>query len=195
MVTVPEERLFCLTDQYWVKVDVPVMEGWLVRVSVQRGGAVRGDRAELGHAAGAGVEAAVVLDDVVLGLGLVDPAVDGEVRARATGRVGAGVGDLPSFVISPLCSDQVWELRDSILPGTASRPTKTGNDISAAAPLEGELAGAQVVLEASGTTVVVLNVVDSTRVTLLNGGNLLDGSGKGKAANQSDQSSSELHDC
>lgn len=34
VVTVPEVRLLCLTDQYWVKVLVPVMEGWLVRVSV-----------------------------------------------------------------------------------------------------------------------------------------------------------------
>jgi hypothetical protein len=36
VVMVPEVRLLCLTDQYWVKVEVPVMEGWLVRVSVQR---------------------------------------------------------------------------------------------------------------------------------------------------------------
>jgi hypothetical protein len=54
------------------------------------GGTIRGDRAELGHAGGAWVEAAVGLDDVVLRLRVVDPAVDGEVRAAA-----ARVGDLP----------------------------------------------------------------------------------------------------
>ena len=59
------------------------------------GGTIRGDRAKLGHARGARVEATVVLDDVVLGLGVVDPAVDGEVRAAAAGGVAAGVGDLP----------------------------------------------------------------------------------------------------
>jgi len=33
------------------------------------------------------------LDNVVLGLGVVDPAVDSEVRAAGAGRVLAGVGD------------------------------------------------------------------------------------------------------
>jgi hypothetical protein len=88
-----------------------------------------------------------------------------------------------------------WSGFDRYLPGAASRPTETSNDISVATPLEGELASALVGLEASGTTVVVLNVVNSTRVTRLNSGDLLDGSGNGKAANQSDESSSELHDC
>jgi hypothetical protein len=35
VVTVPEVRLLWRTDQYWVNVLVPVMDGWLVRVSVQ----------------------------------------------------------------------------------------------------------------------------------------------------------------
>lgn len=37
---------------------------------------------------------AVVLDNVVLGLGGVDPAVDCEVRTRAGGAVGGAVGDV-----------------------------------------------------------------------------------------------------
>ena len=32
---VPDERLVCLTLKYCLKVDVPVIDGWLVRVSVQ----------------------------------------------------------------------------------------------------------------------------------------------------------------
>jgi len=60
------------------------------------GGTVRGDRAELGHAGRARVEATVVLDHVVLGLRVVDPAVDGEVRATAARGVVARVGDLPA---------------------------------------------------------------------------------------------------
>ena len=90
------------------------------------------------------------------------------------------------------CKDQFGS--EDIIPGAASGPAKTGNDVSAAVPLQRELASAQAGLEASGTTVVVLNVVDSTRVTLLDGSGLLNGSGHGEAANQSDQSSSELHD-
>jgi len=54
-------------------------------------------------------------------------------------------------------------------------------------------------LVTSSTTVVVLVVVDSTRVALLDGkrlGSILDGSGDStKAANQSDESSRELHVC
>lgn len=84
-------------------------------------------------------------------------------------------------------------IRESI-PGAASFPAETSNDVSAAVPLEGELSSAQVGLEASGLAVVVLNVVDSARVTLLDGSRLLDGGSHGEAANQSDQSSSELHD-
>lgn len=84
-------------------------------------------------------------------------------------------------------------VRESI-PGATGLPAETSNDVSAAVPLKGEFAVAQVGLEASGLAVVVLNVVDSAGVTLLDGGRLLDGSGHGEAANQSDESSSELHD-
>lgn len=63
------------------------------------GGAIRADGSELGHAGGARVEAAVGLDDVVLGLGRVDPAVDGEVRAAGAGAVGGGVGDGTSMLL------------------------------------------------------------------------------------------------
>jgi hypothetical protein len=59
-------------------------------------GTVRGDRAELGHAARARVEGTVVLNNVVLGLRVVDPAVDSEVGAAVTGRVGTGVLDGPA---------------------------------------------------------------------------------------------------
>ena len=59
-------------------------------------GTVRGDRAELGHAAGARVEGAVALNNVVLGLGVVDPAVDSEVRAAVARRVLARVLDGPA---------------------------------------------------------------------------------------------------
>jgi hypothetical protein len=34
VVTVPELRLLWRTDQYWVKVDVPMMDGALVRVAL-----------------------------------------------------------------------------------------------------------------------------------------------------------------
>lgn len=85
------------------------------------------------------------------------------------------------------------------LPGAASAPTKTSDNVSAAVPLQRESTGIEVVLEASGGTVVVLNIVHATGSTLGEGdwlGSLLNGSGNGtKAANQSDQSSSELHVC
>jgi len=74
-------------------------DGGLVGASVGAesvDGAVRGDRAELGHAAGARVEGAVALNDVVLGLRVVNPTVNGEVRAAVAGRVGAGVLDGPA---------------------------------------------------------------------------------------------------
>lgn len=60
------------------------------------GRAIGGDTAELGHAGRAGVEATVALDDVVLGLGAVDPAVDGEVRAAAARVVASRVLNLPA---------------------------------------------------------------------------------------------------
>jgi hypothetical protein len=117
-------------------------------------------------------------DDVVLGLRVVDPAVDGEVGAAGAGRVLAGVGDGS---------------------GGTSLPTEAGNDIGAAVPLQRVLASAEVGLVASGSTVVVLVVVDSTRVALLDGeglGSILDGSSEStKAANQSDESGGELHVC
>jgi hypothetical protein len=85
------------------------------------------------------------------------------------------------------------------IPGAASVPTDTCNDIGVATPVQGEGTSVQVVLEPSGGAVVVLNVVHSTRSTLGKGdvlGSLLNGSGHGtKAANQSDQSRSELHVC
>ena len=56
------------------------------------GTSVRGDRAQaLGLTAG--VVGAVGLDNVVLGLGRVDPAVHSKVRARAGGVIGGRVGD------------------------------------------------------------------------------------------------------
>lgn len=85
------------------------------------------------------------------------------------------------------------------IPGAASAPAKTGNNVSAAVPLQRESTGVEVVLEASSGTVVVLNVVHATGSTLSEGdwlGSLLNGSGNGtEAADQSDQSSSELHLC
>jgi hypothetical protein len=72
-------------------------DGRLVGASVGAldvGCAVRGDAAELSNAGRAGVEATVALNDVVLGLGAVDPAVDGKVRTAAAGVVAARVDDL-----------------------------------------------------------------------------------------------------
>lgn len=60
------------------------------------GRAVGGDGAELGHAGRAGVEATVALDDVVLGLRAVDPAVDGEVGTTGARAVSTRVLDLPA---------------------------------------------------------------------------------------------------
>lgn len=117
-------------------------------------------------------------NDVVLSLRVVDPAVDGEVGAAVAGGVLAGVGDGS---------------------GRTSLPAEAGNDVGAAVPLQGVLAGAEVGLVTSSSAVVVLVVVDSTRVALLDGeglGGILDGSGDStKAANQSDESSGELHVC
>lgn len=59
-------------------------------------GAIRSDRAELGHAAGARVEGAVALNNVVLGLRVINPAIHSEVGAAVTGRVGTGVLDGPA---------------------------------------------------------------------------------------------------
>jgi hypothetical protein len=117
------------------------------------------------------------LDDVVLSLRVVDPTVDSEVRTAVAGGVLARVGDGS---------------------GRTSLPAKTSNDISAAVPLQGELASAKVGLVAGSATVVVLVVVDAARVALLDGDGLgssiLDGSSDStKAANQSDESSGELH--
>jgi hypothetical protein len=118
------------------------------------------------------------LNNVVLGLRVVDPAVDSKVGATGAGRVLTRVGDLP---------------------GRTGLPAKTDDDIDAAVPLHGELAGAKVGLVAASGTVVVLVVVDATWVALLDGhglGDILDGSGDStKAANQSDESSRELHVC
>ena len=117
-------------------------------------------------------------NDVVLSLRVVDPAVDGEVGAAVAGGVLAGVGDGS---------------------GRTGLPAEAGNDVGAAVPLQGVLAGAEVGLVTSSSAVVVLVVVDSTRVALLDGeglGGILDGSGDStKAANQSDESSGELHVC
>ena len=44
------------------------------------------------------VVGAVRLNNIVLGLRQVDPAVDGEVRARAGGRVGCGVSYVAEVV-------------------------------------------------------------------------------------------------
>ena len=73
--------------------------GGLVGASVSAesvDGTVRGDRAELGHAAGARVEGAVALNNVVLGLRVINPAIHSEVGAAVTGRVGTGVLDGPA---------------------------------------------------------------------------------------------------
>lgn len=59
--------------------------------------AVRLDSTELSRA-GARVVATVAFDNVVLGLGRVDPAVDGEVGAAGTRRVGARIGNVPAEV-------------------------------------------------------------------------------------------------
>jgi hypothetical protein len=118
------------------------------------------------------------LNNVVFGLRVVDPTVDGEVGAAGAGRVLTGVGDLS---------------------GRTGLPAETHDDIDAAVPLHGELAGAKVGLVAASGAVVVLVVVDATWVALLDGhglGDILDGSGDStKAANQSDESSRELHVC
>ena len=117
-------------------------------------------------------------NDVVFGLRVVDPAVDGEVGAAVAGGVLAGVGDGS---------------------GRTGLPAEAGNDVGAAVPLHGELASAKAGLEPSGAAVVVLGVVDSAGVALLDGhglGGTLDGGGDStKAANQSDESSGELHVC
>lgn len=55
--------------------------------------AIRSHGTELRHAGRARVKAAVGLDDVVLRLGAVDPAVDGKVRAAAARLVIARVFD------------------------------------------------------------------------------------------------------
>ena len=118
------------------------------------------------------------LNNVVLGLRVVDPTVNGEVRAAVARRVLARVGDLS---------------------GGTSLPAKASDDVGAAVPLHGELASAKAGLEPSGAAVVVLGVVDSAGVALLDGhglGGTLDGGGDStKAANQSDESSGELHVC
>ena len=74
-------------------------DGGLVGASVGAegvDGAIRSDRAKLGHAAGARVEGAVALNNVVLGLRVVDPTIYSEVGAAVTGRVGTGVLDGPA---------------------------------------------------------------------------------------------------
>jgi hypothetical protein len=121
---------------------------------------------------------AAYLNNVVLGLRVVDPAVNSKVGAAGAGRVLTRVGDLS---------------------GRTGLPAKTDDDIDAAVPLHRELAGAKVGLVAASGAVVVLVVVDATWVALLDGhglGDILDGSGDStKAANQSDESSRELHVC
>ena len=70
-------------------------DGWLVGTSVGADlvcASVRGERTKaLGPAAR--VVIAVVLDDVVFSLRRVDPAVDGEIGARASSAVICRVGD------------------------------------------------------------------------------------------------------
>lgn len=84
----------------------------------------------------------------------------------------------------------------SSVPGRAGLPAETSNNVSVAAPVEAELARVQVGLESSSTTIVVLDIVEATS-TLVEShrlGNLLHrGSQSTEAANQSDESSRELH--
>jgi len=132
-VTVPEVRWVERTDQYCVKVLVPVIEGWLLRVSVQKvyeppsaeivprvgwpeqGSGTRVSVVWLGYLMnGIRTVGAVRLDNVVLGLRRVHPAVHGEVRARASSAVGGGVLDVA---------------------GRTSGPTKPNDEISVSGPL------------------------------------------------------------
>lgn len=112
--------------------------------------AIAGDSAELSNtrlAGAAGVVRAVGLDNVVLGLGAVDPAVDGKVgttRSLVVGRVGDGAS------------------------GT-SRPTETNDKVTvdAVVPVHGVSASVGVGGELSKVAVVVLNVVDATGASTL----------------------------
>lgn len=113
--------------------------------------AIAGDGTELSDTrltGAARVVRAVRLDNVVLGLGAVDPAVDGEVRASAGG-VRGGVGDGAS---------------------STSGPTKAGDEVAidAVGPVHGVGAGVLVVGELAQIAVVVLDVVDATGTGTLN---------------------------
>ena len=101
------------------------------------GGTVGADRANLSDTAGARVEATVALDDVVLSLGAVGPAVDCEVGAAVARVVGGRVVDGA---------------------GRTSRPADANDDVGAPAPLGREGTGTEAVLETSGLTVVVLDL-------------------------------------
>ena len=157
-------------------------------------GAVGVDGAELGDARRARVVVAVVLDDVVLDLGRVDPSIDGQVRAGAPGGVRGGVGD------GAAGSCQSGDLMDGWIegrssPSSASRPSKTDDEVGVAVPVGGVGAGALVVLEVGGATVVVLDVVDSTWVAGLDLRALSNSDGGGSCANgeQAGDGSGELH--
>jgi hypothetical protein len=111
---------------------------------------ITGDGAELSDtrlASAAGVVRAVRFDNVVLSLGAVDPAVDGEVGATS-GLVVGGVGDGAS---------------------STSRPTETDDEIAvdAVVPVHGVGASVGVGGELTKVTVVVLDVVDATRAGTL----------------------------
>lgn len=106
--------------------------------------AIAGERAKLGDTrltSTAGIVRAVGLDDVVLGLGRVDPAVDGEVGAAA-GLVVGGVGDGA---------------------GSAGLPADADDEVAADAlsPVHGVGAGVHIAGELTEVAVVVLDVVDA----------------------------------
>ncbi len=157
-------------------------------------GAVGVDGAELGDARRARVVVAVVLDNVVLDLGRVDPSIDGQVRAGAPSGVRGGVGD---GAVDRCQSDgfvKGWVEKES-LPGSTSRPSETDDEVGVAVPVGGVRAGTLVVFEVGGATVVVLDVVDSTWVAGLDLRALSNSDGGGSCANgeQAGDGSGELH--
>lgn len=88
-------RAFILSNGEELRKSTRSCDRWLVGTSISADlvcASVRGDGTKaLGP--GARVEIAVVLDDIVFGLRRVDPAVHGEVGARAGGAVVCRVGD------------------------------------------------------------------------------------------------------
>jgi hypothetical protein len=187
-----------LTDGEELGESARASDGWLVVASAGADvvvAAVRVDGAEALQTV-AWVVAAEGFDDVVLGLGRVQPSVDGEVRSTADGIGTREVDGASDYVRGHVIID-LGVLNNS--PSCSLRPTNTNDEIvvDTLVPVHGEGTSIHVGAEGTKVAVVVLDVVDAIGTALLQGSvglslSLWDWGGEG-GGQEASQCCSELH--